>query len=462
MLKRTSQSQRDIQTVIVPSGDAALKVSGALATTGTTVNIANGQVGVLSWDFDGTVALGNFFGAANADVDKINAIRIVQGTPNSSQTQLANVFEVSDPAYVISDTIFADHIISVTSFPYRVPKNSTHMIHTISDPDDETLYKIYAYQYSIRDDKEWGDNDNSSFATYTTPDYTALGTAEPLDHFLKNILYRLNVNSVLVAGQKNYVALAIDTTGVAGGTVIGTLECGDTFDFQTDGTTTYTVTITESMLKALKEACDNASIAEGTATLELIDLSGAGTNPDVNAFVVVGLPFATAAYYDEVIPLHPTVEVSLSEGWTATEDLLGADNGAGIGRQVYFANRKRAQLQRHTMQTHPHGEFFSEGFSYLDPTKNYAVYSIEFIDKEATLTTNEVTPKRVNIFMEATSVICDDTLANIPALSSQTATDDTTTLGDLNTVLGAWLKTARLKYNSFELLGDATTTTLFV
>lgn len=461
MLKRTSQSQRDIQTVIVPSGDSALKASGALATTSTTVNIAEGQIGVLSWDYDGTVALGNFFGAGDADVAKINAIRIVQGTPNSGQTQLANVFEVSDPAYVISDTIWADHILSVTSFPYRVPKNSTHVFTTISDPTDETLYKIYAYQYSIRDDKEWGDNDNSSFATYTTPDYTSLGTAEPLDHFLKNILYKLNVNSVLVAGQKRYVALAIDTTGVAGGQIIGDIECGDTFDFQTDGTTTYTVTFTESTLKALKEACDSAGIAEATATLEIIDLSGAGATADVNAFLVMGLPFPTAAYYDEMIPLYPTVELSLSENWTATGDLLGADNGAGVGRQVYYANRKRAQLQRHTMQTHPHGEFFSEGFNYLDQTKNYAVYSIEFIDKEATLTTNEVTPKRVNIFMEATSVICDDAVDAVPATASQTATDDTTTLSDLNSILAAWLKTARAKYNSFELLGNATTSTYF-
>lgn len=460
MLKRTNQ--KEMQTVLVPSGDAALKNSGTLVSSTTALNIANGQLGVLSWDFDGTIALGTFINAANADVDKVNAIRIVQGTPNSSQTQNVTVFEHQDPGYVISDTIFADSIRSVTTTLYRVPKNSTHVVHTITAPADETLYKIYAYQDSIRDDKEWGENDNSSFATYTTPNYTLLGTTNTTDHMLKNILYKLNLNSMLLKGNKRYLALAIDTTGVSGGTVVGSLQCGDTFSFQTDGTTTYDLAINENIMKALKEACDSAAIDEAVATLELIDLDGAGDNAaGVDAFVVLSLPFTPAAYFDDIAPLFPSVEISLSETWTATDELLGADQGSGVGRQVYLANRKRAQLKRHTMQTQPFGEFFSEGFNYLDPLKNYTCYMIEYYDREETLTTREISPKRVFIFLEATSVICDDTVANIPAEASQTATDDTTTVGDLNTILAAWLKTARLKFQSFELLGSATSTTYF-
>lgn len=462
MLKRTNQ--KEMQTVLVPSGDANLKATGALVSSTTALNIADGQLGVLSWDFDGTVALGSFVGAANADVDKVNAIRIVQGTPNSGQTQNVNVFEHQDPGYVISGTIFADSIRSVTTTLYRVPKNSTHIVHTITAPADETLYKIYAYQYSIRDDKEWGDNDNSSFATYTTPNYTLLGTTNTTDHFLKNILYRLNLNSMLLNGHKRYVTLAIDTTGVAGGTVIGDLECGDTFSFQTDGTSTYALAITETIMKALKAACVSQSIDETVATLELIDLSTAGDNAaGVDAFVCIGLPYEPAAYFDDIAPLMPTVELSLSENITATDELLGADQGAGVGRQVYYANRKRNQLTRHTMQTQPFGEFFSEGFNYLNPNKNYTCYMIEYYDREETLTTREISPKRIFIFMEATSVVCDDTIENLdndPA--NQTATDDTTTVSDLNSILAAWLKTARLKFQSFELLGSATSTTYFV
>ena len=145
--KRTNRANTASKEVIlVGTGDVAL-ASGALSTASTSVNIANGQLGALSWDFDGTVTLGNFI-TAGVTAANVRAIKIVQGTPKSSATHTVDPWEVSDKAYVESGIIHRDNIRSVATAAYKVSSYSASAETDLPTITAANEYGAYVYLYS--------------------------------------------------------------------------------------------------------------------------------------------------------------------------------------------------------------------------------------------------------------------------------------------------------------------------
>jgi hypothetical protein len=116
------------------------------------------------------------------------------------------------------------------------------------------------------------------------------------------------------------------------------------------------------------------------------------------------------------------------------------------------------------MQNHPFNEFFSEGATLVDVSKDYSATIVEYFDYEDTLTLTVRDPKKLVILLPATltSVTVTAAVANIVALNPAipSVTTDATTVTGLNATLGAWLISAQPS-GSFEVGGDATSTTYF-
>jgi hypothetical protein len=477
MQKRTNK--RKMIDVIVASGNAAL-ASGSLVTTGASLNIANGQIGVLAVDGDGTVAYGDFI-TAGITATQVNAVQIVQGTPASSNLNSADLFEVGPTALVKSGIINRDNIQSFTSIRYRVPNYSGTAFTSIATPKNNTEYKGYITLLSTRDDRNYGDNTNVRYFTFTTPNYTTLGTVSPLDHMLQNVAYRINNDSKYAVsaagsnmkGNQPLIALAINSAG-GSGLAIGTVTCGTTINFMRDTNTFSSTPVTSSIVADAALVVALANLVKSNATLvpastiEVIDLTTAGSAANVDSLIVLGTSMAKGAYFDNIEQVMVTADVNLgmnfrTSGLVTTK--VFPHEGLGQGWKWTIDNDGRAQLNVHTMQNQPYGEFFSEGYKYIDPLKNYTSYVIEYFDTEDILTLETKSPKQLNILVASTAtcgtVTQGETNLNAGNPAIVTATTDSATVTSLNAILGVWLESARA-YSQHELGGAAVAATYFV
>jgi hypothetical protein len=220
MSKRTNKLSMPV--IEVAKGDQAL-ATGTLTSASSALNIASGQLGVLSWDFNGTKPLGTFI-AASDDATDVSAIKILCGTPASSATQNADLWEVGDKAYVESGVIRANKIRSVSVAKARFPRWGGTAATDFSAPVDNTEYKAYVRLLSVRNDRDYGNNDDVLTVVTPAVNFTALGTVSPKDYVLKNIVYKLNGYSKLITGNgnqtkgnKDVLALAVRSTGFTAG-----------------------------------------------------------------------------------------------------------------------------------------------------------------------------------------------------------------------------------------------------
>ncbi len=309
------------------------------------------------------------------------------------------------------------------------------------------------------------------------------------DWVLKNIAYKLNrrsrvagvSNSALPFGNKDFMILGINTEG-GDGVVIGDITCGTSIPIQTDGTNTVSFVADRKLIAALArlivahaadaDVTDPVTIA---STIELIDLSTAGaeafaasTNA-INVIAAVGLDQITAPFFDNIAQTQTQVELNLSGGFRIDETgvdktTIGGRDVMGSGRQWNIFNSDTARLQTFTMQNQPFGEYFSEGYSYVDATKNYNGFILEFFDSEETLTTVENSPKKLVLLLEATNtcVAVSAAVTNLATTDPIPSTTTATTLvASLEDIFGDWLQGCQA-YNDFPVKGKATATTYFL
>ena len=478
-------SNGHMEQIIVPTGNQAL-ATGALVNGTTSFNIASKQAGVLSWDFDGTTTLGEFI-TAGETASQVKAVKVLQGTPKSASIHTVDAFEVGDKAKVESGIIYRENLRSVTTLTPRQGRWGAHAFTDLATPLDNTEYGINIYLNSVRNDRDWSDNDEVITEVFQSPDFTTLGTVNPSDWLIKNTLYKVNFrsrmaslsNSAVSRGNRDVLGVAINTAGGAG-TVIGTITCGDTVPVMTDGGSTTNVIADEKFISALAKVVfdhnASASITDkitGTSTIELIDTSTAGTvvagagNASANAIVIFGLDDQLAAYDDNIKQVAKTVQADLTLGYrsgTYSSVQVYPLEALNSGRQWSIENSDRAQLQVHTRQNKPFGEFFSEGAKYVDETKMYTSTIVDYYDWEDTLTMTQPTEKQLIILLEAT-IPCVDVNAAVVNLATGDAlpatTDDAATVTALNNSLGAWMDSA-VQFSGHVLKGLAATGANFV
>lgn len=473
MLKKTNKLPMEV--ILVAKGDQALP-TGTFATTGTTVNIADGQIGILSWDKDSSVKTRGTYIASGDDSNEVQSIKLVQGTPASANTQLADIWEVGDKTHIESGTIRKNNIRSVYVKKAAIPVFGGQVASAFPTPVNDGEYQVFLKLDSVRYDREYSTmNDNVVSASAPIVNFTTAGIAQPLDYVLTNILVELNSQSKAVTsnsrrGTKSYVVFGVKFAG-GSGQVIGTITPTTNITFQT-------VNGVAQVLKSSSELCqtlarltkDNAALL-ATSTIENVDITTAGAAAKIDGLIVIGLPHELAAEYDNVaaVQVKPTLNFAKSfiSGVDPIVTTCAPSEGFGQGRKWALLNSLRPGLQTFTMQNQPHGDWFSEGKNYINSSNLYTSYIIDYFDTESVDNQTIVSPKKATIlfrcevpstFTTTVNAIIARGTTDIPTVTSTdagTGTVSAVTVAAVEGVLSAWLEHARTTGTSFAVGGDA-------
>lgn len=468
-----------MEAILVVTGDQVV-VSGNFATATTALNLRSGQLGVLSMDPNSAVRTYGQYLQAGDDSTEVQAIKLVQGTPNSSQTQLADPWEVGDKAYVESGIIRRGNIRSVMIKQGRFASLGAQAVTTFPTIVNKGNYNAFLTLDSVRYAKEYGvTNSNSLYASAPITDYTAAGTVDKLDHVLQYLITNFNTQSRLVTtntrwGNKNFVVFGVKVAG-GSGQAIGTITPTTSITFQTVNGVNQVMTSSVELCQALARLVQDSALTNAS-TIEVVDITTAGAAAKVDALIVVGVPHNLAAYYDNVEQQMVKPDINLGGAFienvvAPTVTTAHAQEGTGHSRKWDLYNRNRAQLNVHTKQNQPKDDWFSEGKSYIDLAKEfYTSYIIEYYDTENTLTFQIQSPKKaillfrsepdssftVNVANIVTRIAGGNT--PIPFFTSNdagTGTVSAVTVAGVEAVLTAWLEHARTTGTNFKVGGDA-------
>lgn len=469
-----------METILVATGDQA-NPSGTFASATTALNLANGQIGILSYDANSTVRpLGSYL-AAGDDSAEVQAIKLVQGTPNSSQTQLADIWEVGDKSHLETGIIKRNNIRSVYVKKAAFATLGAQACSAFTAPVDLGNYNAYLQLKSVRFQKEYGVmNNNVIYASAPITDFTAQGTVSPLDYVLTYLVTDFNSNSKAVSsntrqGNQPFVVFGVKAAG-GSGQALGTITPTTQITFQTTNGVAQKLTSSVELCQALARLVQDNAALTNTSTIENVDITTAGAAAKIDTLIVVGLPQSLAAYYDNVEQqmVFPTVQFSgdFISNVDPTVTTCYPSEGTGHSRKWKIRSDWRNQLNIHTKQNTPHDDWFSEGKSYIDLAKAfYTSMSIEYYDTENTLTLQIQDPKRVTVLFQCeplssftvnvANIVTRIAASNtpVPFVTSNgagTGTASAVMVPSIEAILTPWLEHARTTgAANFTVGGDA-------
>ena len=477
MIKKSNKLPMEV--ILVATGDQALAV-GSFQTAGNSVNIANGALGVMSYDPNSAVQpIGDYL-LAGDDSNEVQAIRIVQGTPASANTLNADIWEVGDKSHIETGTIRKNQIKSVAVKKYVPGTLGAAAVTAFPTPANDVEYLMYLKLDSTRLDKEYSTmNDAITYGSSPAINYTTAGITNSLDYVLSNVLFDLNSQSRAVTnnglrGKQDYVVFGVKVGG-GSGQVIGTVTPTTVLTFQTINGVAQTITSSVPMVSALARLVQDNAALTATSTIENVNLATAGAAAKIDALIIIGLPSRTAAVYDNVSQTYTKVIPNPAKGFNTGVDptvtIANPVEPQNTGAKWVIEDDNRARLSTHTMQAQPHGDWFALGKSYVNPAKNYTSYIIEYFDTEYTLTNPIVTsPKKATLLFPAeilssftvnvNNVITRIAASNTPVPVSTsndagTGTASAVTVASVEAILSAWLEHARTTGTNFQVLGDA-------
>lgn len=480
MTKFKKTNKLPMEVILVNKGDQALP-TGNFTTAGVALNLADGQPAVLSYDLYSSVRPAGEYVEAGDTTSEVQAIKVVMGTPASSNVTTADIWEARDKGYLESGVIAKDKIQSVSVKKPRYGRNGAQVLSAVSTPISNLEYNAYLRLISVRNDRYFGDNDEVVHATVPAVDFTALSITQPKDYVLQKLAVDFNKqskiinlgNSAFKKGNRNFVVFGVNIAG-GGGTAIGTIQPGATVNFMTDGGVTSSIVVDYPLAVALAQLVQSDANLIAASTIEVLNGATAGSAATVDALIVVGLDHTKAAAYDEIEQVRTRPELNIAGGFvragaTKTLTTCNSDEGTGQGWKWLINWRHRAGLDVHTKQIQPHGDWFLEGKNYITEDWLYTSYEIEYFDVEETLTTREVSPKKVTLLFRAekasaftptvTNIAAQIALGNAPVTiatsnGAGTGTASANVVADIEAVLTAWLEDARTS-NPFTVTGDA-------
>lgn len=477
MIKKTNKLP--METVLVATGDRAL-ASGVFTTAGNSVNILDGQVGVMSYDPNSSVKAVGAYLASGDDSNEVQAIKIVQGTPASANTLNADVWEVGDKSHVESGVIRKGNIKSVSVKKWVPGTYGAAAITNFPTPTNDTDYLMFLKLDSARMDKEFSTmNDNVIIGSSAGINYTTAGIANAKDYVLSNVLAKFNSASRAVTknglkGRQPFVVFGVKVGG-GSGQVIGTITPTTVLTFQTINGVAQTLTSSVQLVSALARLVQDNADLTATSTIENVNLATAGAAAKIDALIIVGLPERPAAIYDNVVESYVRVIPNPAKGFIAGVDptitLCDPVEPANTGAKWSILDDLRARVQTHTMQVQPFNDWFALGKSYVNPAKNYTSYTIDYFDTESVLTNaTVVSPKKVTLLFPAEvpssfTVTVNNVITRIAAGSTPvptvtsndagTGTASATQVASVEAILTAWLEHARTTGTNFTVTGDA-------
>lgn len=384
------------------------------------VNLLPGQLGVFAYGIEGSVQ-NNMAIANNANAVQTPQVQIAVGTATSQTPGRSMQPMVNNEPYVSSGQIDGRYPI-IGSF--RAGELHTYSIVRVGDLAanageinilDNNEYAVrVAYRGQVLDTENSMHAFASSSYTYVTPDYTTLGTAEPLDHLVQNMVHVINVQSREFYGASNnwgsrtpLIALAIGTTA-NGAQNIAALNPGDSLNVFVDRNGNQrSITLTTEMLLSLQ-----ASIPAGQGVIN-VNRQTAGINPGAQYFLLVGLD-RELVWDDRVKSVKIRIEAGLPRGFFDTVDVVTvsrASEGQGLGRQwvLFYENtagqRKYSQFQR---QEWP----FIDVPSGINPAEYYDVVVIEHMTQaQIGVASYSVSPKKTIILFPVCNTVAKNSFA---------------------------------------------------
>ena len=444
--KGNNKVQTNMETVLVATTNST--PVGSLVNATTALNIGNGELGVLSYDLDGLPVAGDFLTLAGAPTSTNVAVKLIQGTPKSSATHTVDPWEVGAPGTVDSNIINFGSILDYGKRPASFGQLSMSCVHTVGAVTAGRTYSTEIYLNSVKGDRDYGDNDEVIYESVDTGLDLSVYT-DATDYVLQNLIHKFNLRSKLASvsnsaglrrGNKDYIVLGINKAG-ATGTVLNTLAQGASVNVFLDGGVTTSLTITNEIVTSIAQMIDNGDLV-GTETIEVVDVLTAGAATKVTGFIVVGLDQGLAAYSDDISQVRTTVTVNPGEQFIAegfTKVGVNAVEAVGSSRNELIASRDRHQLQVHTKQNQPFGEFFSEGYQAIQDAKWYNNAIVSFYDYEETLTVRPGYHKRAVLLWEAVPATGTTVAAAAIAIgASNPAITFTATQPDAVGIFEAW------------------------
>lgn len=390
-MKPTNRIQAQMVTNLV--SNVGSTSTGSLVTASTALNINNGEVSILDSNIDSPT-----YGQLVLNPVGLNEFVLVQGTPKSANIQTVDPWGVGAPGFVKSNIIRKGKVRSTNTSDYNSGTLSTSYYGTTVTPEVNTEYGIFVELDGTRQEREYSQNTDTLVGNFTTSNVLPINGK---DQILQNIAHDINLRSKLTGSNRNVVVLGINEAGGAG-VAIGTITDTTVFNFMTNRGVTYTMTSSFAFVRSLLAQVADSTLTEAS-TIEVIDITTAGTTAKVTNLLFVGLDAEQSVYFDNVSQVRTDVTINPAkelEQTSTTVKVFGVE-AINSGRTVAIHNQDRAQLDIHTMQNHPHGEFFSEGYNALSLDKNYGVYTIDFYDYESTLITGEIPyEKKAYIYWE--------------------------------------------------------------
>lgn len=466
--KKTNRSY--MEQWVVPKGDQAFATDTLVDAT-TAYGIADGQLGVLSWDLNGTVPLGTFLAAGDLPTDA-KSVKVLQGTPASANIHTAdNIWEIGDRCRVESGIITAGKVRSVASSEYTVGNYSAAVFGNFVGLDDEVEHSLVIRMLSQRRDRDYGNNDD--VITVVAP-AAAVAPANNEHYVTTQLVVKTNERSLYTPlgvsginkGTKPIIAFGT-IRGGGSGQAIGTITVGTVITYMVDNGNNITYTATAQFVAALAKLVDAGSLA-ALDTIAVVDITTASTGTTLDGILVVGFDERQAAYFDDIYAVRVNLEASLGKGFEAPtvtylQDSVAPIEENNMGRNLLIAFRNRAGLNVHTMQNHPHGDWFSRGKEYLLDGKLYNLNILEYTEVEDTLTVESVTQAKLFIPTEVTintAITVSAAVVNIAANNPVFAVTSAVPLAvtGLNTIFGAWLA----PQDGIEYIDSSTAVTPFI
>lgn len=456
-MKRTHKPYQEY--FLVAKGNQGLPTDNADFITGNTVNLGDGQIGILD------VKTNKLVKGSDVTVANYPAIKLVAGTPTSADFSKNYGWHIGEvKPFLETPIIDGSHTVqSVTASLTPVQSNSAVYIDGVSVPVASTATVIQKYAVnilfrSVRKDRDYGNNIDKLITSYDTP-LTLVGStdAEKKSYVLAKLIGRINAQSKLnnlqpqwanIAAKKHVIALGINLDGTGTGTAVAGIKTGDSINVMTTTNGTLAITVTAGMVQALHNFIQKELIVTGAAypLAEIITVNVDTVNGgDIDGILLVALDHDTAIAYDDIYGVKPTIDVTVG-GFTdySVTTVSSAIEPGGSGRLFKIAFDERAYAQYGNHQLTGFADELIKTPSYIDETKSYSAYIIDLYNKDEKYDDSIHHQTRIWILLETT---LNTSTATADAGIIPTITE-TTLVSDLNTALGPWLNGLTPGYNA--------------
>jgi len=432
-MSRHTTNKRAVETFVVGKSDQALYNTAGSgnhinnATTGA-VRLADGQLGLFSGSALGSVAL-NVATDTTPTVTEAPIMYIAQGTEDSANPAgSTKKYPLFSRPFERTGDIDGRNTLRITKQVYQAPTQSIWVIGDtgavatggLGTPQDLTEYRLGISFYGRYFDERLAAsmNTNQYAPFFRTPNYTALGTTNPLDHMIQNLVYSVNKNSAIMTPNRRLygsghmvVALALDLSGDEGQTLAG-LSAGNLPVMTVNGKD-VNISLTAEQVTNFQ-----AALPSGCSIVKVNTATAGATANVADAIALVGLD-RNLVFDDEMLATKTTLKVGLKAGFASTvwaEDTSQAFEGNGTSRQLRL-KYKATHGQRKYNLDHTQDPVVEFSTPIVD-AETYTTYIIRHYDSAQVDTGNVVISPQ-------TAYVC------IPS-------GDSTTIGQLDTAINAY------------------------